>query len=301
MKYWRDLAGETDRSQQEERRWIMVIRCWGARGSIPVSGAEYLKYGGDTTCLEIITTDGDTIVVDAGSGIRKLGTKLLKSDQKNINIVFTHAHWDHLLGFPFFKPVYVRGTTLRLFGCPFAQASIKNLLSSTMSPPYFPVKLEDLKADIIYYGACSGPFDIGSVHVTPILLSHPNQGIGYKFVEDGKSFVFLTDNELTFRHPGGLRFEEYVDFCSKAEVLIHDAEYTREEYRTTKGWGHSVYDDALKLARDARVGLFGLFHHNQERTDDALDEIVGECKIILDGNNDPLECLAVSVGTEIVL
>ena len=279
----------------------MVIRCWGARGSIPVSGTEYLKYGGDTTCLEITSKDGDTIVVDAGSGIRKLGLKLIKSHNKNINMVFTHAHWDHLLGFPFFKPAYAHGTTINLFGCPFAQSSIKSLLSNTMSPPFFPVKLEDLNADIVYHGACAGPFDIGPVHITPILLSHPNQGIGYKFVEEKKSFVFLTDNELTFKHPGGLAFREYVEFANEADLLIHDAEYTREEYRLTKGWGHSVFDDALRLATDAHVEHFGLFHHNQERSDRAVDDIVGECKELLEEQKNALVCEAISAGTQIVL
>ena len=145
-------------------------------------------------------------------------------------MVFTHAHWDHLLGFPFFKPAYARGTTINLFGCPFAQASIKNLLFEHDVPSVFSRKIEDLDADIAYHGACTGPFDIGPVHVTPILLSHPNQGIGYKFVEEKKSFVFLTDNELAFKHPGGLDFSAYVEFANEADLLIHDAEYTREEY-----------------------------------------------------------------------
>ena len=279
----------------------MIIRCWGARGSIPVSGSEYLKYGGDTTCIEISTKGGETIVVDAGSGIRKLGLKLFDAKKKTINMVFTHAHWDHLLGFPFFKPVYVRESTINLFGCPFAQASIRNLLSNTMTPPYFPVRLEDLAAEFVYHGACTAPFDIGPVHVIPILLSHPNQGIGYKFIEDNKSFVFLTDNELTFKHPGGLEFREYADFSANADLLIHDAEYTRDEYRSTRGWGHSVYEDALALAMDAHVRHFGLFHHNQERTDSAVDEIVAKCTQRVEEQKQTLTCRAISAGTEIVL
>ena len=216
-------------------------------------------------------------------------------------ILITHAHWDHLIGFPFFKPLYLRGTTLKLYGCPFAQASIKKVLSNALTPPYFPVKLEDFQADILYYGACTGPFDIGSVHITPILLSHPNQGIGYKFVEGRNSFVFLTDNELTFKHPGGLDFQEYADFSEGADLLIHDAEYRRDEYKITRGWGHSVYEDALDLAMKARVRHFGIFHHNQERSDKDLDEILGKCKAILDERHTALECHAIAAGTEIVL
>jgi phosphoribosyl 1,2-cyclic phosphodiesterase len=279
----------------------MVITCWGSRGSIPVSGKEYLKYGGDTTCVEIQTKENEVIIVDAGTGIRNLGTELLRRKQRTYHIIFTHAHWDHLMGFPFFKPLYVEGVTVDLYGCPFAQASVKDLLSKSMSPPYFPVKLEDLKAHITYHGICEGPFQIHSAHVTPILLSHPNQGMGYKFVEDGKSFVFLTDNELTYKHPGGLEYRDYMEFSVGADLLIHDAEYTREDYRSTRGWGHSVYNDALRLALEANVKQFGLFHHNQERSDTAMDEIVQDCKHAVKEQNSKLQCFAVAQGMQIRL
>lgn len=279
----------------------MIIRCWGSRGSVPVSGNEYLKYGGDTTCMEIIGNDGTIIIVDAGTGIRKLGNDLSRGSLKNFNVIFTHAHWDHLMGFPFFKPIYTKGISLHLYGCPFAQASIKDILSKSMSPPYFPVNLEDLRADISYHGACSGGFNIGSIRVTPILLSHPNQGIGYKFVEEGKSFVFLTDNELAYKHPGGLDYREYLEFSANADLLIHDSEYTREEYRATKGWGHSTFEDSLRLAMEAHVRQFGLFHHNQDRTDAALDGIVETCENTIGDHHAALHCFAVSAGTEIPL
>jgi phosphoribosyl 1,2-cyclic phosphodiesterase len=251
--------------------------------------------------MEIIGNDGTIIIVDAGTGIRKLGNELSKSGLRDFNMIFTHAHWDHLMGFPFFKPIYTKGISLHLYGCPFAQASIKEILSKSMSPPYFPVNLEDLRADISYHGACSGAFDIGSIRVTPILLSHPNQGIGYKFVEDGKSFVFLTDNELTYKHPGGCDYREYLEFSANADLLIHDSEYTREEYRTTKGWGHSTFEDSLRLAMDAHVRQFGLFHHNQDRTDAALDGIVETCENTIGDRHAALHCFAVSAGTEISL
>lgn len=251
--------------------------------------------------MEIIGSDGTIIIVDAGTGIRKLGNNLSKGSLKEFNMVFTHAHWDHLMGFPFFKPIYTKGISLHLYGCPFAQSSIKEILSKSMSPPHFPVNLEDLRADISYHGACTGEFDIGSFHITPILLSHPNQGIGYKFVEEGKSFVFLTDNELTYKHPGGRDYQEYLEFSVNADLLIHDSEYTREEYRTTKGWGHSTFDDSLQLAMEAHVRQFGLFHHNQDRTDAALDGIVKICENTIDNRHTVLHCFAVSAGMEIPL
>ena len=279
----------------------MIIRCWGARGSIPVSGAEYLKYGGNTTCIEVRTKDDQVIIIDAGSGIRKLGNKLLNENRYEYSLIFTHAHWDHILGFPFFKPIYIKGTHINMFGCPFTQESVRQMISRTMARPNFPVNFENVKGEFSYHGACDNSFAIKSLRVTPILLSHPNQGIGYKFVEDDKSFVFLTDNELTFKHAGGLDYQDYLHFSSNADLLMHDAEFTEEEYKTTKAWGHSVYTDALKLALEAQAKKFGLFHHNQERTDKALDEMVQNCQQIIKANNASLECFAAYEGMEVRL
>ena len=279
----------------------MFIRCWGARGSIAVSGPEYLKYGGDTTCLEIRTKNDEVIIVDAGTGIRRLGNELLNEGRQEYNIIFTHAHWDHILGFPFFRPIYAKGTRINFFGCPFAQQSVKELVAKSMKPPYFPVNFEDIKAEIEFRGACKESFAIDSVCVTPVLLSHPNQGLGYKFVEDGKSFVFLTDNELALKHPGGLDYRDYVDFCSHANLLMHDSEFTEKDYVLKKGWGHSTYSDALRLALDAGVKQFGLFHHNQDRTDTELDEIVEDCQNTIRCRKSDLACLGVRTGTEIEL
>jgi phosphoribosyl 1,2-cyclic phosphodiesterase len=279
----------------------MDIRCWGARGSIPVSGPECLKYGGATTCIELRAKDGQIIIVDAGSGIRKLGNALLKEKQREFKLIFTHAHWDHLLGFPFFKPIYLADMHIEVFGCPFAQSSIRQMLSGAMHPPYFPVNLADLRAEITYYEACNQELYLGSVTVIPIFLSHPNGGTGYKFVEDGKAFVFLTDNELAFTHPGGLTFQDYLAFTSGADLLMHDAEFTPEEYRVTRTWGHSTYSDALRLAMEAKVARFGLFHHNQDRTDAGVDAIVEKCQGILTNSNADLECCAVREGMEITL
>lgn len=274
----------------------MIITCWGSRGSIPVSGSEYVRYGGSTTCLEIRTKDDVIIVVDAGSGIRKLGNKLLSEQRYEYSMIFTHSHWDHILGFPFFKPIYVQGTRISMYGYPFAQESVREMISRTMVHPNFPVNFDDVKSDFSFHAECDNNFLIGSVKVTPILLSHPNQGIGYKFEEDGKVFVFLTDNELTYRHPGGLEYDDYLRFCEGADLLFHDSEYTAEEYKTTKTWGHSVYNDSLRLALEAGVKQFGLFHHNQERTDADLDQIVQDCRHIVQNQGARLECFAVHEG-----
>jgi len=279
----------------------MIIRCWGSRGSIAVSGKEYLKYGGDTTCIEIRTKDDDIIIIDAGSGIRRLGNELLNQKRHDYSLVFTHAHWDHLLGFPFFKPLYFSKTRITMYGCPFAKKSIKEIVLQPMNPPFFPVNFESIKATICADEACTKRFFIKSLEVEPILISHPNQGIGYKFIEDGKSFVFLTDNELSYRHPGGLDYRDYLEFVMGADLLIHDAEYTPEEYRKTKMWGHSTYTDALRLAIEARVKRFGLFHHNQDRSDDAIDALVRECQATVRKHKSPAECFAAAQSMEIKL
>ena len=262
----------------------MIIRCWGTRGSIPVCGREYLTYGGSTTCMEVQTGDDQVIILDAGTGIRKLGHTLLREKRRDLNIIFTHAHWDHLLGFPFFGPLYVAGTRITAFGCPFAQNSIRAFLSPTMAAPNFPVDLTAVKATIEYRGACAGEFQIGSVTVTPILLSHPNQGIGYRFSAGGRDFVFLTDNELGFRHPGGMLPDDYAKFASGADLLVHDAEYRDDEYAAVKGWGHSTFQDALKLAAAAGVKSLGMCHHNQERTDGGVDEMLASCRALAAGS-----------------
>ena len=277
----------------------MLIRCWGARGSIPVSGQEYRRYGGDTPCIEIRTKHDEVLIIDAGSGIRRLGNRLMAEGRRNFTILFTHAHWDHIMGFPFFKPIYQEDTSIELLGCPFAQDSVKKMISAIMAPPNFPVNFEEITAQIHYGETCRLAFEIGSLRVTPIAVSHPNQGMGYRIEEDGKSFVFLTDNELTFRHPGGLGYDDYSVFAQGADLLVHDAEYRADEYRMTRTWGHSVYLDALRLALDAGVVRLGLFHHNQERSDGALDEMVEDCRKKAAGH--PLSCFAVHQDMEIVL
>jgi phosphoribosyl 1,2-cyclic phosphodiesterase len=279
----------------------MIIKIWGSRGSIPVSGKDYLKYGGDTTCVEIRTQSGDVIIIDAGTGIRRLGNQLADEKCFDLNFIFTHAHWDHLMGFPFFKPLYFKESTIRMHRCPFHSKFVETILSKVMAPPNFPVKYSDITARLSYPDACPTEFEIGSVRVVPIALSHPNGGSGYKFIEDGKTFVFLTDNELGYIHPGGLPFKDYLDFSSGADLLLHDAEYTPEEYQTFIDWGHSVYTDALTLAQQAAVKKLGLFHLNQERTDTAMDIIVEDCRqrIAADGGN--LACVGVASDMEFVI
>lgn len=287
----------------------MYIRCWGSRGSIPVSGTEYNKYGGDTTCLEIRSKSGDLIIVDAGTGIRALGNKLIKENMKKIDILLTHAHWDHLMGFPFFKPIFIKGTNITVYGRAFNMSSVKSIFIKLMDRPYCPIQLDDkgIKANILFKETPHTPFNIGSVKIHTIPLSHPkDSGLGYRFDEDGKSFVFLTDNELGHVHKGGCKFEEYVKFCKGANFLIHDAQYAPKEYKqilkiSEEHWGHSVIGDVIKLAIKAGVELLGLFHINPARDDEHVDTMVKKASEKIAKKNKNIKCFAVGSSFEITL
>jgi phosphoribosyl 1,2-cyclic phosphodiesterase len=279
----------------------MIIRCWGARGSIPVSGKNYLRYGGNTTCLEIRNKRDDILLVDAGSGIREAGNAFLAYGRYDFTLLLTHAHWDHIMGFPFFKPLYFEKTNLNVWGCAFVQDSIKEMLARVMSAPYFPINYDDIHANVSYADICGDTYQLGDMTITPIALSHPNQGTGYKFSEAGKSFVFLTDNELGLQHEGGLTYDDYLEFCRGADLLIHDAEYRDEEYSKKRGWGHSTSEQAVKLALDAGVKQLGLFHHNQDRLDAEIDDMVAVCHRIINERKSALRCFAVHQSMELAL
>ena len=279
----------------------MIIRCWGARGSIPVSGKNYLRYGGNTTCLEIRNKRDDILLVDAGSGIREAGNAFLAYGRYDFTLLLTHAHWDHIMGFPFFKPLYFEKTNLTVWGCAFAQDSIKEMLARVMSAPYFPINYDDIHANVVYADICGDAYQLGDMTITPIALCHPNQGTGYKFSEAGKSFVFLTDNELGLQHEGGLTYDDYLEFCRGADLLIHDAEYRDGEYPKKRGWGHSTSEQAVKLALDAGVKQLGLFHHNQDRLDAEIDDMVAVCHRIINERKSTLRCFAVHQSMELAL
>lgn len=255
----------------------MEITVWGARGSIPVSGPEYDRHGGDTTCLELRGA-GDPVLIDAGTGIRRAGDRLHAERAPRIHLLFTHAHWDHVLGFPFFRPLYVPGVRIDLYGCLEAQTSVREMLGRAMRPPGFPVDIGEVAADLVFHEPCLGRYEVGGLAVTTIALNHPNGGVGYGIEVDGRRLVFLTDNELGHAHPGGRSAAEYARFAAGADLLLHDAEFTAEDYRHTRGWGHSTWEAALGLALEAGVRGFGLWHHNMGRDDDALERIVAECR-----------------------
>ncbi len=279
----------------------MRIKCWGSRGSISVSGKAYNKYGGDTTCIEIQAQTGEKIIVDAGTGLRKMGQTLKPGRNSHYHMMFTHTHWDHLAGFAFFKPLQDSGVTITINNDIFFEKNIKSILEDIMKPPVFPITMKEMQAKIIYRATSPEPFSVGSIDIETILLSHPGGGLGYRFMEKEKSFVFLTDNELGFKHPGSRKKNEYINFCKNADILFHDSEFNPDEYPSKKGWGHSSYTDALDLAFRADVKSLGLFHINQERTDDEMDEMVSRCRKIIQKKNNSMCCFGVACEMEITL
>jgi len=276
----------------------MRIRFWGARGSIPVSGAQYVKYGGDTACAEVRTGRDSVIVIDAGTGIRRLGKELRKEGKTSCHMLFTHLHWDHVMGFPFFSPIYGKNFKIDFLGCPFANGNLGDLIGRIMQPPHFPVSFGHIAAGFNFQPICGGKTSVDDVAIDSITLSHPNGGMGYRFTQNGKVFVFLTDNELGYRHEAGLDSADYIRFCTNADLLVHDAEFTAAEYPAVRGWGHSTTDMALELALKAGVKKLGLFHHNQDRSDDALDAIVADCRKTAAGR---VDVFAVSPDTALEL
>ncbi len=279
----------------------MKVKFWGCRGSITTPGPGTVRYGGNSTCVEIRSDDGHVTVIDAGSGIRSFGKALRQEKEiRGVRFFFTHSHWDHLVGFPFFEPAYLPGYVLTFCGGPHAQESIRKYLSRQMEAPFFPVDFDWLKATFNFRCDRSdlkpGTCCMDDMQVNQIPLNHPNGGYGFKFTERGRTFVFLTDNELGFQHAGGLTRREYAEFCRGADLLIHDAQYTDEEYKITRGWGHSTFADATDLALEAGVARFGIFHHDPDRTDDDLDRMVDLCRERIAKTGATIDCFATAEG-----
>lgn len=271
----------------------MFIKCWGSRGAIPVSGSGFIRYGGDTTCIEIRSESGDLLILDAGSGLRVLGDKLITEGVEKIHLLFTHLHLDHIMGFPFFAPIYKSGINITAYGCPFRLASFSEAIHGIMRAPYFPVDLKKLPSNLHFKDIQNRSFRIGSIEISPVYLNHPNGGLGYRIEENGRVFVFLTDNELGDDLPGSQPIDVYVEFCKGADLLFHDAEFTAEEYIRYKTWGHSSYIDTIELGLKAGVKRLGLFHINSRRTDKQVDNIVEDSKLFISKKNRKMKCFAV--------
>ena len=203
----------------------MKVRFWGTRGSIPVPGKDTINYGGNTTCAEVTLESGTRVIIDSGTGIRALGDHLSSEGKAvNIHLLITHIHWDHVAGFPFFAPIHDPSTKISVDGFPTCMKGLKIPFDNKMSDGFFPVKFEDLKAEINFLDKLNhGPLEIDGVVIDTIPLQHPQGGFGFRFRDGKNTVVFLTDNELTKEALREKSPEDYVSFCKNADILVHDA------------------------------------------------------------------------------
>ncbi|MFH1915393.1 MAG: MBL fold metallo-hydrolase [Pseudomonadota bacterium] len=268
----------------------MRLRFRGTRGSVPAPGPDTVRYGGNTTCIEVRSDANDLIILDAGTGIRRLGIELMAERPVSCHIFISHTHWDHIHGLPFFLPLFATGNAITLYGPPdpLSMAGIEAVLAKQMEYPHFPVCVAELRAEIDYRTLTDRQtVDLGFATASTLLMNHPARDFGCKVRCDGKTIFFTGDHEPfgNIYEPGDEDYEEYgrivderngalIDFLRGVDVLVADAQYTEEEYRTRRGWGHSTFERTLALARDAGVGRVYLTHHETTRTDDELDDIL---------------------------
>ena len=267
----------------------MRFRFRGTRGSLSAPGADTVKYGGNTTCIEVRSDAGNLIILDAGTGLRELGLELAQSMPVVCHLFVSHTHWDHIQGAPFFVPMFVSGNKLTIYGPPdpLTMTGIEAVLDKQMAYPHFPVRVAELQADISYETLTDGQVvDLGFATVSTILMNHPAMNFGIKVECDGKTLFFTGDHESFYNiyEPGESDHEDYesivqernrgiVEFIRDVDVFIADAQYTEEEYLLKLGWGHSTFEQTLSLAREANVGTTYLTHHETTRTDAEIDAI----------------------------
>lgn len=279
----------------------MKVRLWGVRGSIPCPGPDTVRYGGNTACIELRFEECNRlIIIDAGSGIRPLGNHLMSNDLPNgpINteLFITHTHWDHIMGFPFFTPIFIPGTKLKVYGpVTYEDEGLDTIVGGQLSYRYFPVRQNELAADIQYLALKERTMDLGDgIWVTTKYLNHPILCLGYRFEYRGKSFctaydtepfrnVFPTDpedpdyDELAAEEGEKAAQEENEKvqrFLNRADLVVYDSQYTKKEYEKNRtGWGHSYYEWVINTAHKAKVKQVLLYHHDPLRTDRELEQL----------------------------
>ncbi len=262
----------------------MLVRFWGTRGSLAKPGPTTVRYGGNTSCVEVRLADGTLIVLDCGTGAHGLGQALLDSGQGPLrgHLLITHTHWDHIQGFPFFAPLFVPGNEWDLYAPGSGGRQLETTLAGQMEYTYFPVTLAQLDATIRFHDLVESQFAIASARITTQYLNHPALTLGYRLEADGVAVVYAIDHEPHGR--GGPQSsmhredQRHVEFLAGADLVIHDAQYTAEEYPRRMGWGHSPAECAVDYALAAGARRLALFHHDPLRDDDAVDRLVAICR-----------------------
>jgi len=295
----------------------MKFKFWGTRGSISTPGRETVRYGGNTPCVEVRLDSGELIIFDAGTGIRNLGENLIETGESvNTYILISHPHWDHTQGFPFFKPAFISGNEITIVGGETDKVSLKKMISDQMNKIYFPIQLNELKATLKFRRVQEEAFKVFDAQVQTIFVNHPSFAIGYRLTHKGKSIVYISDNEpfdrrvsASIRNVEKRIMEKYIvskgdpnkrifDFVQGADVLIHDATYTPEEYVDRVGWGHSHYLFTLRVAAEGNVKRLILFHHDPAHNDKKLDDILKKCQKEIKNRQYRFTCLAAKEGME---
>ncbi|MCG3173725.1 MAG: Ribonuclease BN [Myxococcota bacterium] len=268
------------------------VTFWGVRGSLPTPGPTTIKYGGNTTCIEM-RVGGHLLIFDAGSGIRELGQKLLKEMPITADLFFTHYHWDHLMGFPFFVPAYVPGNNITIHGETKKGLSVKAILDGQMKFPYFPVTIDIMRANMTFKKIkADSEYPVGDgAMVKTCGLNHPFGAMGYRVEYKGSSVCFITDYEHL---PNGDPALER--FVANAGALIYDAAYTPEEYeKSKKGFGHSTWRHAAELAKRANVQTLYIFHHEPLNTDTIVDSVIENARTVFPNTEASREGLTFTV------
>jgi phosphoribosyl 1,2-cyclic phosphodiesterase len=268
----------------------MDIQFWGVRGSIPSPGPDTAQFGGNTACVEVRCEGEPLIILDAGTGIRKLGMEIMKDPSvQDIFLFLSHTHWDHIQGMPFFIPLFSPKYSIKMYGPAHYSKNLQEILSLQMEYTYFPVRVEELAADISFNDITECQMNIGAgITIKTKFVNHPVVCLSYRIECGGKSFTYLTDHEPyrnlfleaaeANREEGAQVAQEQnaalIDFIAGSDLLCVDAQYTPEEYRSRVGWGHSSVDDSYMLAREAHVKEMVIFHHDPDRSDADLQKIL---------------------------
>jgi len=290
------------------------LRFWGTRGSIATPGAGTNHYGGNTSCVELVTAGGQRFIFDCGTGARLLGAHMMAHAPKPVvaTILLSHTHWDHIQGFPFFAPVFVPGGHITICGPKGAYNSLPETLAGQMEYTYFPVELAQLGAKLEYRDLAEGVYDINGVRVVTQSLNHPAVTLGYRIEADGASLVYLCDHEPYWEslwrsdaEPGKLDSilhsgdRRHADFMAGADIVIHDAQYTPEEYPSKKNWGHSTYTFVTRTAAAAGVKRLFLTHHDPTHDDEFLHRVETQAQAIAAGLGSAMQVVCAYEGCEV--
>jgi ribonuclease BN (tRNA processing enzyme) len=254
----------------------VIVRVWGARGSLAAPGPATVGYGGNTSCVEVELADGTVLILDAGSGIRELGQRLLERESGTVYICLTHLHLDHVEGLGFFAPLWKAGWKLRFWGPPSATVSLRARVSRYLSPPLF----EDAPRE---------PWRVGSAVIEARTVEHRGPTLGYRIEEEGQVLAYLPDHEpyLTAALDDRPEWISGWALAADADLLLHDSQYTGAEYESRLGWGHSSGDHAAAFARAAGVRQLAMFHHDPMRSDRELEELHDQVSALVQGDQEP--------------